>query len=92
MMHRIYSDPAEAERGTLAPLLTEQQIKRHGRRCTTVVRRCAPPATRGAAIGVHDEIKPIRDLIEDWKPHVVFTMLEVHGEVITSSERARYPV
>jgi len=27
-------------------------------------------------LGVHDELKPIRDAIEDWKPDVVFTLLE----------------
>ena len=27
-------------------------------------------------LGVHEEIKPVRDAIEDFKPHVVFTLLE----------------
>jgi D-alanine-D-alanine ligase len=34
-------------------------------------------------LGVHDELKPIRDEIEGFKPHVVFTLLEqFQGEVI----------
>ena len=33
-------------------------------------------------LGVHDELKLIRDEIEGWKPHVVFILLEqFHGEV-----------
>jgi D-alanine-D-alanine ligase len=34
-------------------------------------------------LGVHDELKPIRDDIEAWKPDVVFTLLEqFHGEAV----------
>ena len=34
-------------------------------------------------LGVHDELKPIRDEVETWKPDVVLTLLEeVHGEAI----------
>jgi len=34
-------------------------------------------------LGVHDELKPIRDDIEAWKPDIVFTLLEqFHGEAI----------
>jgi D-alanine-D-alanine ligase len=40
---------------------------------------------------VHDELKPIRDEIEGWKPHVVFTLLEqFHGEVIYDHNVASY--
>jgi D-alanine-D-alanine ligase len=43
------------------------------------------------ALGVHDELKPIRDEIEGWKPHVVFTLLEqFHGEVIYDQNVASY--
>ena len=42
-------------------------------------------------LGVHDELKPIRDEIEGWKPHVVFTLLEqFHGEVIYDQNVASY--
>jgi len=34
-------------------------------------------------LGVHDELKPIRDEVETWKPDVVVTLLEeFHGEAI----------
>jgi len=34
-------------------------------------------------LGVHDELKPIRDEVETWKPDVVLTLLEeFHGEAI----------
>jgi D-alanine-D-alanine ligase len=42
-------------------------------------------------LGVHDELKPIRDEIEGWKPDVVFTLLEqFHGEVIYDQNVASY--
>ena len=34
-------------------------------------------------LGVHDELKPIREEVEAWKPEIVFTLLEqFHGEAI----------
>ena len=40
---------------------------------------------------MHDELKPIRDEIDSWKPHVVFTLLEqFHGEVIYDQNVASY--
>src|ERR1700686_1888933 len=42
-------------------------------------------------LGVHDELKPIRDEIEGWKPHVVFILLEqFHGKVIYDQNVASY--
>src|SRR5258708_30824605 len=42
-------------------------------------------------LGVHDELKPIRDEIEGWKPDVVFTLLEqFHGEAIYDQNVASY--
>jgi len=42
-------------------------------------------------LGVQDELKPIRDQIEDWKPEVVFTLLEeFHGQVIYDQNVASY--
>ena len=42
-------------------------------------------------LGVEDELKPIRDEIEGWKPDVVFTLLEeFHGEVIYDQNVASY--
>ena len=42
-------------------------------------------------LGVHDELKPVRDEIEGFKPHVVFTLLEqFHGEVIYDQNVASY--
>ena len=42
-------------------------------------------------LGVHDELKPIRDEIEGFKPHVVFTLLEqFHGEVIYDQNVVSY--
>ena len=42
-------------------------------------------------LGVHDELKPIREQIESWKPNVVFTLLEqFRGEVIYDHNVASY--
>jgi D-alanine-D-alanine ligase len=42
-------------------------------------------------LGVHDELKLIRDEIEGWKPNVVFILLEqFHGEVIYDQNVASY--
>jgi D-alanine-D-alanine ligase len=42
-------------------------------------------------LGVHDELKPIRDEIENWKPHVVFTLLEqFRGEAVYDQNVASY--
>jgi D-alanine-D-alanine ligase len=42
-------------------------------------------------LGVHDELKLIRDEIEGWKPHVVFILLEqFHGKVIYDQNVASY--
>ena len=42
-------------------------------------------------LGVHDELRPIRDEIEGWKPHVVFTLLEqFQGEVIYDQNVVSY--
>jgi D-alanine-D-alanine ligase len=42
-------------------------------------------------LGVHDELKPIRDEIETWKPQVVFTLLEqFHGEAVYDQNVASY--
>jgi D-alanine-D-alanine ligase len=42
-------------------------------------------------LGVHDELKPIRDEVESWKPDVVLTLLEqFHGEAIYDQNVASY--
>src|SRR5215468_487061 len=42
-------------------------------------------------LGVEDELKPVRDGIEGFKPHVAFTLLEkCHGEVIYDQNIASY--
>jgi D-alanine-D-alanine ligase len=42
-------------------------------------------------LGVQDELRPIRDEVENWKPHVVFTLLEeFHGEAIYDQNVASY--
>src|SRR4051794_34105488 len=42
-------------------------------------------------LGVHDELKPIRDAVEDWKPDVAFTLLEqFHGEAIYDQNVVSY--
>ena len=42
-------------------------------------------------LGVHDELKPIRDDIEAWKPDIVFTLLEqFHGEAIYDQNVVSY--
>jgi D-alanine-D-alanine ligase len=42
-------------------------------------------------LGVQDELKPIRDEIEGWKPHVVFNLLEqFHGEPTYDQNVASY--
>jgi D-alanine-D-alanine ligase len=43
------------------------------------------------ALGVQEEIKPVRDEIEGFKPHVVFTLLEqFHNEVVYDQHVASY--
>src|SRR5262249_21629320 len=42
-------------------------------------------------LGVQEELKPIRDQVENWKPHVVFTLLEqFHGEAVYDQNVASY--
>jgi D-alanine-D-alanine ligase len=42
-------------------------------------------------LGVHDELKPIREQIDSWKPDVVLTLLEqFHGEAIYDQNVASY--
>src|SRR5262249_47371403 len=42
-------------------------------------------------LGVEDELKPIRDEIESWKPNVVFNLLEqFHGEAVYDQNVASY--
>ena len=42
-------------------------------------------------LGVHDELKPIRDEIDSWKPDVAFSLLEqFHGEVIYDQNVVSY--
>ena len=42
-------------------------------------------------LGVHDELKPVREAIEGFKPQVVFNLLEqFHGEVIYDQNVASY--
>ena len=42
-------------------------------------------------LGVYDELKLIRDEIESWKPHVVFTLLEhFHGDVMYDQNVASF--
>src|SRR5262245_57001523 len=42
-------------------------------------------------LGLQDELKPIRDEIEGWKPHVVFNLLEqFHGEAVYDQNVASY--
>jgi D-alanine-D-alanine ligase len=42
-------------------------------------------------LGVKDELKPIREQIDSWKPHVVFSLLEeFYGEVIYDQHVASY--
>src|SRR5947209_20259145 len=42
-------------------------------------------------LGVEDELKPIRDEIESWKPDVVFNLLEqFHGEAVYDQNVTSY--
>jgi D-alanine-D-alanine ligase len=42
-------------------------------------------------LGVHDELKPIREEIEGWKPDVIFTLLEqFRGEAVYDQNVASY--
>lgn len=42
-------------------------------------------------LGVHDELKPIREAIDGWKPHVVFSLIEqFHGEAIYDQNVVSY--
>jgi D-alanine-D-alanine ligase len=77
--------PPESSKG-----FTEQQINEWKTEYDVVsTLRAAGHEVR--PLGVHDELKPIRDQIEDWKPHVVFTLLEqFHGEVIYDQNVASY--
>jgi D-alanine-D-alanine ligase len=61
---------------------TEQQISKWKTEydVVTTLRRAGHDVK---PLGVHDELKPIRDEIETWKPDVVLTLLEeFHGEAI----------
>ncbi|MBI1810283.1 MAG: D-alanine--D-alanine ligase [Gemmatimonadetes bacterium] len=43
------------------------------------------------ALGVQYELLPIRDAVEQWKPHIVFNMLEeFHGEVLFDQNVVSY--
>src|SRR5262245_39819637 len=43
-------------------------------------------------LGVENELKPIRDEIESWKPDVAFNLLEqFHGEAVYDQNVACYP-
>ena len=54
-----------------------------GRRSGTSAGRSATSATRCSALGVQDELLPIRDAVEEFKPHIVFNLLEeFHGNVL----------
>src|SRR3954466_6451272 len=45
----------------------------------STLRRCGHEVR---PLGVRDELLPIRDAVADWKPHVVFNLLEeFHGSV-----------
>src|SRR5258708_4725102 len=42
-------------------------------------------------LGVQDELRPIRDVIESWKPDIVFNLLEqFHGEAVYDQNVASY--
>jgi len=42
-------------------------------------------------LGVQEEIKPVRDAIEDFKPHVIFTLLEqFHNEPVYDQHIASF--
>src|SRR5262245_44056167 len=42
-------------------------------------------------LGLDDELKPLRDEIDSWKPHVVFNLLEqFHGEVVYDQNVASF--
>src|SRR5262245_62535367 len=42
-------------------------------------------------LGVENELKPIRDEIESWKPDVVFKLIEqIHGEDVYDTKVGRY--
>ena len=46
---------------------------------------------RGAAARRQDELAPIRDAVESWKPHVVFNLLEeFHGEAVYDQNVVSY--
>src|SRR5438874_2122303 len=43
------------------------------------------------ALGVQDELRPIRDAVESWKPDIVFNLLEqFHGEAVYDQNVASY--
>ncbi|MGH7657165.1 MAG: D-alanine--D-alanine ligase family protein [Gemmatimonadales bacterium] len=42
-------------------------------------------------LGLRDELHPIRDVVESWKPHVVFNLLEeFHGEAVYDQNVVSY--
>jgi D-alanine-D-alanine ligase len=77
--------PPESSKG-----YTEQQINEWKTEYDVVTTlRAAGHEVR--PLGVHDELKPIREEIENWKPDVVFTLLEqFHGEAIYDQNVASY--
>lgn len=73
MMHRDLVPPPDAER--LGPEeLHEIQTE------FDVVTGLAVLGHEVRGIGLHDELRPLRDVVEAWAPHVVFNLLEeFHG-------------
>ncbi len=62
-----------------------------GRPSTTLSTRFGRLGHDVRPLGVHDELKPIREQIDSWKPHVVFTLLEqFQGEVVYDQNVASY--
>ena len=77
--------PPESKKG-----FTEQQINEWKTEYDVVhTLRAAGHEVR--PLGIHDELKPIRDEIDGFKPHVVFTLLEqFNGEVIYDQNVVSY--
>ena len=53
--------------------------------------RCARAGHEVQPLGVQDELAPIRDAVESWKPHIVFNLLEeFHGEAVYDQNVVSY--
>jgi len=80
--------------GLIPPESVEGRSERelhHWKTVSSVMQALGGAGHHVRALGVQLELQPIRDEIEEWKPHVVFNLLEeFHGETAYDQNVASY--